>query len=109
MLEFFETGKLELYNLKDDIGEKKDLSKKMPEKAKELHGKMLACARGDQSGDAENEEIRPGANPVKLKEVTDESYPRELLIACTYCDDSIRPFASCSGVNGTNVCESVRS
>jgi len=42
LLEFFETGKRELYNLKDDIGEKNDLAAAQPEKVKELHEKMLA-------------------------------------------------------------------
>jgi arylsulfatase A-like enzyme len=42
LLEFFEDGRLELYNLKDDIGEKRDLAKRMPEKTKELHGKLVA-------------------------------------------------------------------
>src|SRR5262249_51037851 len=42
LLEFFEDGKLELYNLKDDIGEKKDLAKAQPEKVKELHDKLKA-------------------------------------------------------------------
>ena len=42
LIEFFETGKLELYNLKDDIGEKTDLAAKMPDKAKELHAKLVA-------------------------------------------------------------------
>jgi arylsulfatase A len=37
LIEFYEDGKLELYNLKDDIGEKTDLAAKMPDKAKELH------------------------------------------------------------------------
>jgi len=37
LIEFFEDGKVELYNLKDDIGEKNDLAKTMPAKAKELH------------------------------------------------------------------------
>ena len=37
LIEFFEDGKLELYNLKEDIGERNDLSEKMPEKTKELH------------------------------------------------------------------------
>ena len=36
LIEFDEDGKLELYNLKDDIGEKNDLATKMPDKAKEL-------------------------------------------------------------------------
>jgi arylsulfatase A-like enzyme len=42
LLEFFETGTIELFNLQDDIGETKNLAKQMPDKAKELHDKMLA-------------------------------------------------------------------
>jgi arylsulfatase A-like enzyme len=37
LIEFFEDGKLELYNLKDDIGEKKDLAKDNTAKRDELH------------------------------------------------------------------------
>jgi arylsulfatase A-like enzyme len=40
--EFFETGKLELYNLKDDPGERDDLAAKQPERVKELHAKLVA-------------------------------------------------------------------
>ncbi|AQQ10393.1 Arylsulfatase [Sedimentisphaera cyanobacteriorum] len=40
LIEWFESGKLELFNLKEDIGEKNDLADKMPGKVKELH-KML--------------------------------------------------------------------
>ena len=42
LIEFFETGKVELYNLKDGIGEKTDLAAKHPEKAKELHDALAA-------------------------------------------------------------------
>jgi len=42
LMEFFEDGHLELYNLRDDIGEKNNLAKQLPDKAKELHDKMLA-------------------------------------------------------------------
>ncbi len=42
LMEFFEDGRLELYNLADDIGEKNNLAQKMPEKTKELHDRMLA-------------------------------------------------------------------
>ena len=41
-MEFFEDGRLELYNLRDDIGETTNLAQKMPDKTKELHSKMLA-------------------------------------------------------------------
>lgn len=37
LVELYETGKLELYNLREDISEEKDLSKALPEKAKELY------------------------------------------------------------------------
>jgi arylsulfatase A-like enzyme len=40
LIETFEDNAVELYNLRDDIGEKKDLSASMPEKADELR-KML--------------------------------------------------------------------
>lgn len=42
LMEFFEDNHLELYNLKDDIGEQKNLAAENPEKAKELHAKMIA-------------------------------------------------------------------
>ena len=42
LLEFFESGDLELYNLKDDIGETTNLASKNPDKLKELHDRMKA-------------------------------------------------------------------
>ena len=36
LIEFFEDNRVELYNLKNDLGEEKDLSEVYPEKAKEL-------------------------------------------------------------------------
>jgi arylsulfatase A-like enzyme len=40
LLEFFDDGHLELYNLADDIGEKINLAERMPAKTKELHQLM---------------------------------------------------------------------
>jgi hypothetical protein len=42
LMEFLEDGRLELYNLRDDIGESKNLAKTNPAKAQELHGKLVA-------------------------------------------------------------------
>jgi arylsulfatase A-like enzyme len=42
LMEFLEDGRLELYNLRDDPGETKNLAATMPEKAKELHTKLAA-------------------------------------------------------------------
>jgi arylsulfatase A-like enzyme len=36
LIEFYEDGRIELYNLKKDIGEKDNLTEKMPEKAAEM-------------------------------------------------------------------------
>ena len=42
LMEFLEDGRLELYNLKDDIGETRNLATTHPEKARELHDKLIA-------------------------------------------------------------------
>jgi len=42
LIEFFETGQLELYDLEEDIGEKVNLAESNPAKAQELYGKLLA-------------------------------------------------------------------
>ena len=42
LMEFLEDGRLELYNLRDDIGETKNLAHQMPDKAKELHTRLVA-------------------------------------------------------------------
>ncbi len=42
LIEYFEDGALELYNLKEDISERNNLAGKMPEKTAELHKLMLA-------------------------------------------------------------------
>jgi arylsulfatase A-like enzyme len=40
LLEFFEDGKLELYNLREDVGEKRNLAQEMPDRVKELHARL---------------------------------------------------------------------
>ncbi len=40
--EYFEDGRLELYDLENDIGERKNIASEMPEKVKELHSMMKA-------------------------------------------------------------------
>jgi arylsulfatase A-like enzyme len=42
LMEFFEDRRLELYNLRQDIGEKEDLAAKMPDKAGELQARLAA-------------------------------------------------------------------
>ena len=42
LMEFFEDGRLELYNLRDDIGESKNLAQQQPDKARELHARLVA-------------------------------------------------------------------
>jgi arylsulfatase A-like enzyme len=42
LMEYFEDQRLELYNLREDIGETNNLASKMPEKAQELRSMMVA-------------------------------------------------------------------
>jgi arylsulfatase A-like enzyme len=42
LLEFFEDGKLELYNLQDDVGEQHNVANANPAKLKELQAKLVA-------------------------------------------------------------------
>lgn len=42
LIEFFEDGRIELYNLAKDIGETKDLAESMPDKANQLHAMLVA-------------------------------------------------------------------
>jgi arylsulfatase A-like enzyme len=46
LLEFFEDSRLELYNVKDDIGQKQNLVKTMPEKTRDLHRMMVDWRKG---------------------------------------------------------------
>ena len=41
LIEYFEDNTLELYNLKQDLGEKTNLAQSMPEKTRELHQALL--------------------------------------------------------------------
>ena len=40
LIEWFESGRLELYNLRDDLGEANDLSQSNPSKVSQLHAAM---------------------------------------------------------------------
>jgi arylsulfatase A-like enzyme len=40
--EFFEDGRIELYNLREDIGEQRDLASSMPDKTRQLHQQLIA-------------------------------------------------------------------
>ncbi len=46
LIEFFEDGRLELYNLRQDISEERDLAGEMPDLAAELHAKLVAWREG---------------------------------------------------------------
>jgi arylsulfatase A-like enzyme len=42
LMEFLEDGRLELYNLREDLGETKNLALAQPERAKALHARLVA-------------------------------------------------------------------
>jgi arylsulfatase A-like enzyme len=60
LMEFFEDHRLELYNLREDIGEKHNLAQSKPEKVKELHAKMIAWRESIKAPmPAPNTDIKP--------------------------------------------------
>ena len=65
LIEFFEDQRLELYNLKNDIGESHDLSGQMPEKIAELH-KLLQDWRA--SVGAQMPSPNPDYDPARERE-----------------------------------------
>ncbi len=57
LIEFYEDGRLELYNLKDDPGEKANLSLKNAQKAREMHEKLRKWRQ-------ETNALMPDPNPA---------------------------------------------
>ena len=53
LIEFYEDGRLELYNLKQDVGEHHNLAAQEPERAKELRRMLDDWRRSVQCRDAE--------------------------------------------------------
>lgn len=50
LIEFFDTGAIELYDLKNDVGETTDLAGKMPEKVSELRGLLAEWRKSVGAG-----------------------------------------------------------
>ena len=69
LIEFFEDGKVELYNLKDDISETNDLSKAKPEKTKELHRTLVEWRKSVNAPvpTEKNPQYNPDAKPAKKR------------------------------------------
>lgn len=68
LLEFFEDGRLELYNLKDDVGEKNNLVQAQPDKVRELHDRLKAWrAEIKAPMPTPNKDPRPAATSAKKK------------------------------------------
>lgn len=60
LLQFVETGKVELYNVKEDISEKNDLSSKMPEKTQEMLAQLEKFKKDRNVSMKENHRTIPG-------------------------------------------------
>jgi arylsulfatase A-like enzyme len=69
LIEFFEDGKVELYNLKDDISETNDLSKTKPDKAEELHRMLIEWRKSVNAPvpTEKNPQYNPDAKPAKKR------------------------------------------
>ncbi len=65
LIEFYEDGHLELYNLRQDIGEKVNVAPQFPERAEALRTKLAAWR---ESVDAEMPVPNPDYDPARAKE-----------------------------------------
>ncbi|HWD99783.1 MAG TPA: hypothetical protein VG345_12125, partial [Bryobacteraceae bacterium] len=65
LIEFLEDGHLELYNLRDDIGERKNLAKREASRASQLHERL---ARWRKSVDASMPQSNPNYDPARSSE-----------------------------------------
>jgi len=66
LIEWYEDGKIELFNLSDDLGEMKDLTQKNPAKLRTLHEKLIAW-RKDVNAVMPTPNPDPSAPPPKKK------------------------------------------
>jgi hypothetical protein len=64
-MEYLEDGKLELYNLRDDLGETKNLATEKPEIAGQMHARMAAWRKDVNAPMPVKNE--PGAAPAAVK------------------------------------------
>jgi arylsulfatase A-like enzyme len=72
LLEYFETGAIELYNLRNDTGEKNNLAQRMPARAEELRTKLAAWRQAlaaempamKTAAERERERLAPAGPPA---------------------------------------------
>ena len=60
LLEYFENYSVQLFNLREDIGEQHNLAEAMPEKVAELRGKLRAWRK---EVDAQMNQLNPDYDP----------------------------------------------
>ena len=68
LLQFFEDDRIELYNLADDIGEKKNLSEAKPELAKELKARLVSWRESIGAAMPERKSAQSLSNSRKSKD-----------------------------------------
>lgn len=67
LLEFFEDGRLELYNLRSDPGQRANLSSSQPELTQQLHAKLVAWREGIHAPMPEKRDANQPPDPPKRK------------------------------------------
>lgn len=70
LIEFFEDGRLELYNLREDIGEQRDLAARERDLAGQLHAKLVAWR---DEIEAVIPKVNPGYRPAPDGNETDRA------------------------------------
>jgi arylsulfatase A-like enzyme len=71
LMEFFESGDLELYNLRNDIGETKNLANTHPEQLQKLHRLMKSWRK--QTGAPVPSQLNPAYDPIAEKQAIEKA------------------------------------
>ena len=76
LVQFYEDGHAELFNLADDMSEEHDLAAEMPDKVKELETKLDAWRREVGAQDPAEPELRPGQRQAAIDRRAFSTTPR---------------------------------
>jgi arylsulfatase A-like enzyme len=84
LIEFFEDGRRELYNLQDDIGEARNIASEHPEKVRELHDKIVAWRKevGARMPKKNLEQGEPKQVPPKQRRKANRARQKAVECAC---------------------------
>ncbi len=113
LLEFLEDGRLELYNLRDDLGETHNLTAARPDMARQLHARLAAwrdkigAAMPRKKTPAELAAPIPEVRIASVRRVFDNGQHNAFTDLCRFQDKYYLAFRSCPDGHGVHPTSSI--